>query len=52
MAEEKESVVATLTEIEAVLVRRVNIVARRSPESFLDEAEALDFIRLRRELRE
>jgi len=52
VAEEKrKELLATLAEIEANLIRRVTIASRQSPETFLEEAEALDLIiRLRREL--
>jgi hypothetical protein len=54
VAEEKrEELVAALADIEAVLIRSVAIAATRSPETFLEEAEALDLIiRLRRELQD
>jgi len=51
MAEERAELVATLTELEAQLIGRVTIASKRSPENFLEEAEALDLvIRLRKEL--
>ncbi len=51
MAEERAALVATLANLETQLVRSVTIAWRRSPETFLEEAEALDLvIRLRREL--
>lgn len=51
MAEEREALVATLAALETVLIRSVDIAAERSPETFLEEAEALHLIiSLRREL--
>ena len=51
MAEARGALVATLTDLETQLVRSVLIAWRRSPETFLEEAEALDLIiRLKREL--
>ena len=51
LVNEVQELIATLAELEEQLVSRVTIAAKRSPETFLEEAEALDLIiRLRREL--
>jgi len=51
LAEERAALLATLEALETQLVRSVTIAWRRSPETFLEQAEALDLIiRLRREL--
>lgn len=51
MAEQRAALVATLADLETQLIRSVTIAWKRSPETFLEESEALDLIiRLRREL--
>jgi hypothetical protein len=51
LAEERAALVATLADLETRLIRSVTIASKQSPETFLEEAEALDLIiRLRREL--
>lgn len=53
MAREKAKLVEALADLETRLIRRLAIAYERSPENFLDEAEALDLvIRLQRELAE
>ena len=53
MAEERAELAETLAGLETRLIRRLTMVFERSPESFLEEAEALDLvIRLKKELRE
>jgi len=49
----KAELAETLAGLETRLIRRLAVAFARSPESFLEEAEALDLvIRLKRELRE
>ena len=43
MAEEEE-LKATLSDLERSLTRRLLIVARRNPETFLEKAQALELI--------
>ncbi|MDG6966806.1 MAG: hypothetical protein JRN58_02675 [Nitrososphaerota archaeon] len=51
MAEERAGLAAALANLETRLVRRLSIAFERSPESFLEEAEALDLvIRLKKKL--
>jgi hypothetical protein len=51
MAQEKTKLAEALADLETRLIRRLAIAYERSPESFLEEAEALDLvIRLKREL--
>jgi hypothetical protein len=53
MAEEKSRLAETLAGLEARLIHRVVIAFEKSPESFLEEADALELvIRLKRELSE
>jgi len=53
LADEREELIATLSDLEAVLIRSVNIAAKRSPEAFIEEAKALYLIiQLKRELRD
>jgi hypothetical protein len=53
MAEEKSRLKETLAGLETRLIHRVIIAFERSPESFLEEADALELvIRLKKELSE
>lgn len=44
MAREKAKLVEALADLETRLIRRLAIAYERSPENFLDEAEALDLV--------
>lgn len=53
MAQEKAKLSEALSDLETRLIHRLAIAYERSPESFLDEADALDLvIRLKKALRE
>jgi len=53
VAEERAELAETLAGLETRLIRRLTVAFERSPESFLEEAEALGLvIRLKKELRE
>jgi hypothetical protein len=53
MAEEKSRLTDTLAGLETLLIHRVVIAFERSPESFLEEAHALELvIGLKKELSE
>jgi hypothetical protein len=53
MAQEKAKLSEALADLETRLIRRLTVAYERSPESFLEEAEALDLvIRLNKELRD
>ena len=53
MAEERAELAETLAGLETRLIRRLTVAFEPSPESFLEEAKALDLvIRLKKEFRE